>query len=215
MVLEYIQDTYDWRSLALAYLKQDAYKKGDYTLSSGRKSEHYVNCKPVTLSGQGLGPCLALMLEHIDLDVQAVGGLTLGADPLVVGLSQIIWGGSGGKIRVDGLIVRKKPKGYGANAWIEGKLPMRGAKVVVLEDVTTTGGSALIAVEKLRDAGYVVEKIITIVDRQVDGEADAKMKEANIELISLFTLQEIIDYEIDTEGDRSDSTGDDSQEDER
>ncbi len=69
----------------------------------------------------------------------------------------------------------------------------------MLEDVTTTGGSALIAVEKLRDAGYVVEKIITVVDRQVDGEADAKMKEANIELISLFTLQEIIDYEIPKE----------------
>ena len=97
---------------------------------------------------------------------------------------------------MDGLIVRKKQKGYGANAWIEGKLPPEGSKVVVLEDVTTTGGSALIAVEKLRDAGYIVEKIITVVDRQVDGEASAKMKEANIELISLFTLQEIIDYEI-------------------
>ena len=136
------------------------------------------------------------MLEHIEPGVAAVGGLTLGADPLVIGLSTLIWGGSGGNIRVDGLIVRKKQKGYGANAWIEGKLPPEGSKVVVLEDVTTTGGSALIAVEKLRDAGYVVEKIITVVDRQVDGEADAKMKEANIELISLFTLQEIIDFEI-------------------
>ena len=196
MVVEFIQDTYDWKPLALRYLKEDAYKQGDYTLSSGRKSEHYVNCKPVTLTGRGIGPICALMLEHIDPDVQAVGGLTLGADPLVSGLSTLIWGGSGGNIRVDALIVRKKQKGYGANAWIEGKLPMKGAKVVVLEDVTTTGGSALIAVEKLRDAGYVVEKIITVVDRQVDGEADAKMKEANIELISLFTLQEIIDFEI-------------------
>ena len=197
MVLEYIADLYDYRTLVLDLLKKNAYKKGEYTLSSGRKSEHYVNCKPVTLTGQGLGAVTALMLEYIDPDVAAVGGLTLGADPLVVGLSQVIWGGSKGELAIDALIVRKKQKGYGANAWIEGKLPPKGSKVVVLEDVTTTGGSALIAVEKLRDAGYVVERIITIIDRQVDGEADAKMKEANIELISLFTLQDVIDYEID------------------
>ena len=196
MVLEYIADLYDYRTLVLDLLKKNAYKKGEYTLSSGRKSEHYVNCKPVTLTGQGLGAVTALMLEYIDPDVAAVGGLTLGADPLVVGLSQVIWGGSKGELAIDALIVRKKQKGYGANAWIEGKLPPKGSKVVVLEDVTTTGGSALIAVEKLRDAGYVVERIITIIDRQVDGEADAKMKEANIELISLFTLQDLIDHEI-------------------
>ena len=196
MVLEYIADLYDYRTLVLDLLKKNAYKKGEYTLSSGRKSEHYVNCKPVTLTGQGLGAVTALMLEHIDPDVAAVGGLTLGADPLVVGLSQVIWGGSKGELAIDALIVRKKQKGYGANAWIEGKLPPKGSKVVVLEDVTTTGGSALIAVEKLRDAGYVVERIITIIDRQVDGEADAKMKEANIEIISLFTLQDLIDHEI-------------------
>ena len=196
MVLEYIADLYDYRTLVLDLLKKNAHKKGEYTLSSGRKSEHYVNCKPVTLTGQGLGAVTALMLEHIDPDVAAVGGLTLGADPLVVGLSQVIWGGSKGELAIDALIVRKKQKGYGANAWIEGKLPPKGSKVVVLEDVTTTGGSALIAVEKLRDAGYIVERIVTIIDRQVDGEADAKMKEANIELISLFTLQDLIDHEI-------------------
>ena len=196
MVLEFIADLYDYKTLALDLLKKNAYKQGDYTLSSGRKSEHYVNCKPVTLTGQGLGAVTALMLEYIDPDIAAVGGLTLGADPLVVGLSQVIWGGSKGELAIDALIVRKKQKGYGANAWIEGKLPPKGSKVVVLEDVTTTGGSALIAVEKLRDAGYVVERIITIIDRQVDGEADAKMKEANIELISLFTLQDLIDHEI-------------------
>ena len=94
MVLEYITDGFPWEKLLLDLLKVNAYKKGDYTLSSGRKSEHYVNCKPVTLTGEGLGAVCALMLEYIDDDVAAVGGLTLGADPLVVGLSQVIFGGT-------------------------------------------------------------------------------------------------------------------------
>ena len=68
MVLEYITDVFDWKTLALDLLKKDAYKKGDYTLSSGRKSEHYVNCKPVTLTGRGLSAVTALMLEYIDDD---------------------------------------------------------------------------------------------------------------------------------------------------
>ena len=66
MVLEFITDGFPWEKLALDLLKTDAYKKGEFTLSSGRKSEHYVNCKPVTLTGQGLGAITALMLEYID-----------------------------------------------------------------------------------------------------------------------------------------------------
>ena len=196
MILEYVTDTFDYKPRLLKLLKSDAYRKGDYTLSSGKKSEHYCNCKPVTMNGVGLQIVCSCIFEHIDDDVVAVGGLTLGADPLVVGVSVLVAGLGRGDLTVDALIVRKKQKGYGANAWIEGPQLPKGSKVVVLEDVTTTGGSALIAVEKLRDAGYVVERIITIIDRQVDGEADAKMKEANIELISLFTLQDLIDHEI-------------------
>ena len=73
---------------------------------------------------------------------------------------------------LNGLIVRKEPKGHGTGAWIEGPLPLEGAKVTVLEDVITTGGSAIKAAKKLRDAGYVVERVVAIVDRQEDGEAD-------------------------------------------
>ena len=98
---------------------------------------------------------------------------------------------SEGKIDLNGLIIRKEQKGYGANAWIEGKLPPKGSKVVVLEDVTTTGASAVKAVEKLRDAGYVVDRIITVVDRQVDGEADTNVLAAKCELISLFSIEEL------------------------
>jgi orotate phosphoribosyltransferase len=118
----------------------------------------------------------------------AVAGLTLGADPLVSGVA-VVCGLD--KIKLNALIVRKEAKGHGTGAYIEGPLPEKGSKVTVLEDVITTGGSAIKAVNRLRDAGYVVNRIISIVDRQEDGEADAAMKEADLELISLFKLDEI------------------------
>ena len=172
----------------LELLKKDAYKKGDYTLSSGRKSEHYVNCKPVTLSSRGLTLSSIMLLEAVEEDAVAVAGLTLGADPLVSGVA-VVCGLD--KIKVDALIVRKEAKGHGTQAYIEGKLPEKGAKITVLEDVITTGGSAIQAVKRLRDAGYTVNRIAAIVDRQVDGEADAAMKEADLELVSIFTLGDI------------------------
>ena len=94
---------------------------------------------------------------------------------------------------VNGLIVRKEPKGHGTQAWIEGLLPRERTNITVLEDVITTGGSAIKAVEKLRDAGYVVNRVVSIIDRQEDGEADAAMKEADLELISIFKLDELTD----------------------
>ena len=172
----------------LELLKKDAYKKGDYTLSSGRKSEHYVNCKPVTLSSRGLTLSSIILLEAVEKDAVAVAGLTLGADPLVSGVA-VVCGLD--NIKVDALIVRKEAKGHGTQAYIEGKLPEKGAKITVLEDVITTGGSAIQAVQRLRDAGYVVNRIAAIVDRQVNNEADAAMKEAGLELVSIFKLEDI------------------------
>ena len=172
----------------LELLKRDAYKKGDYTLSSGRKSEHYVNCKPVTLSSRGLTLSSIILLEAVEKDAVAVAGLTLGADPLVSGVA-VVCGLD--NIKVDALIVRKEAKGHGTQAYIEGKLPEKGAKITVLEDVITTGGSAIQAVNRLRDAGYVVNRIAAIVDRQVNNEADDAMKEADLELVSIFKLEDI------------------------
>ena len=172
----------------LAMLKEDAYRKGEYTLSSGKSSQQYVNCKPVTLTGRGLTLASIMLLQHVEEDSVAVAGLTLGADPLVSGVA-VVCGLD--KIKLNALIVRKEAKGHGTGAYIEGPLPEKGSKVTVLEDVITTGGSAIKAVNRLRDAGYVVNRIISIVDRQEDGEADAAMKEADLELISLFKLDEI------------------------
>ena len=169
----------------LELLKKYAYKKGEYKLSSGKTSEHYVNCKPVTLSGRGLTLASLLLLKEVNTNV--VGGLTLGADPLVSGVSLV--SALDGRM-VNALIVRKEAKGHGTQAWIEGLLPPEGTHVTVLEDVITTGGSSIKAVEKLRDAGYVVDRVVAIVDRQEDGEADIAMKEAGLELRSLFSLRD-------------------------
>ena len=169
----------------LELLKKDAYKKGEYKLSSGKVSEHYVNCKPVILSGRGLTLASLLLLKEVNTNV--VGGLTLGADPLVSGVSLV--SALDGRL-VNALIVRKEAKGHGTQAWIEGPLPPEGTRVTVLEDVITTGGSSIKAVEKLRDAGYVVDRVVAIVDRQEDGEADIAMKEAGLELRSLFSLRD-------------------------
>ena len=172
----------------LELLKNYAYKKGEFKLSSGKTSEHYVNCKPVTLSGRGLTLSSLLLLKEVETSY--VGGLTLGADPLVSGVALV---SALDSRLVNGLIVRKEAKGHGTQAYIEGLLPPEGTKITVLEDVITTGGSAIKAATRLRDAGYVVERVVAIVDRQEDKEADEFMESANLELRSLFTLDEVID----------------------
>tara|TARA_R100000008_G_scaffold81542_1_gene64901 strand:+ start:187 stop:729 length:543 start_codon:yes stop_codon:yes gene_type:complete len=167
-------------------LKKHSYKEGNFTLSSGKRSKHYVNCKPVTLSGRGLTLSSLLMLKEVD--TQVVAGLTLGADPLVSGVSLV---SALDSRMVNGLIVRKEAKGHGTKAWIEGLLPPEGTKITVLEDVITTGESAIIAVKRLRDAGYVVERVVALVDRQTNDEANTAMKLAGLELISIVQLAEL------------------------
>ena len=167
----------------LELLKKYAYKEGNFTLSSGKRSKHYINCKPVTLSGRGLTLSSLLMLKEVD--TQVVAGLTLGADPLVSGVSLV---SALDSRLVNGLIVRKEAKGHGTKAWIEGLLPPEGTKVTVLEDVVTTGDSAISAAKRLRDAGYEVERVITIIDRNEGGKE--AMKLVGLDLISLYTLKD-------------------------
>lgn len=174
------------RAVLLRMLAERAYRRGSFTLASGRTSEHYVNCKPVSLSGKGLALLGALMLEQVEPTAVAVAGLTLGADPLVsaVALQAALAGRD-----LDALIVRKEAKGHGTGAWLEGPLPEAGSRITVLEDVVTTGGSSLKAVRQLREAGYTVERVVTIVDRQEGGQE--AMTAAGLELCSLFLLEEV------------------------
>ena len=176
------------RHTLLELLKERAYRHGQYTLSSGKESEHYVNCKPVTLSCEGNALLSHLMIKMIEKEAVAVGGLTLGADPLVCGIAQKAY--YTGNRHIDALIIRKNPKGYGTKEVIEGNKPPKGSVVTVLEDVTTTGGSAMTAVNVLRDAGYIVNRVVAIVDRMDDHKI---WEENNIEFQSLFQLFELTD----------------------
>ena len=178
--------TEEQRSDLMRRLATSAYKRGHFTLASGRQSEHYVNCKPVSLSGVGLLLISTAMLNYVEEQSVAVAGLTLGADPLVSGVAMAA---SLAQKDLDALIVRKEAKGHGTGAWLEGPLPQSGALITVLEDVVTTGGSSLKAVNQLREAGYTVNRVITIVDREEGGAA--AMAAAGLELISLFHLSEI------------------------
>jgi orotate phosphoribosyltransferase len=170
----------------LERLAERAYRHGSFTLASGRSSNHYVNCKPVSLSSEGLALLGEQLLAEVEADAMAVAGLTLGADPLVsaVALQAALTGR-----RLDALIVRKEAKGHGTGAWLEGPLPPAGSTITVLEDVVTTGGSSLKAVTQLRQAGYRVNRVVAIVDRQEGGLA--AMTAADLELRSLFQLEEI------------------------
>ena len=168
----------------LELIKERGYRKGDFTLSSGKKSEHYVNCKPIILTGRGLTLTSLLMLKEVQTNV--VAGLTLGADPLVSGVSLV--SALDGRM-VNALIIRKEPKGYGTASQIEGPLPVKGSKITVLEDVVTTGGSSIKAVKVLRDEGYIVERVVSLVDRQ-EGGKDAMM-DNDLELCSLFTIEDL------------------------
>ena len=180
------QTSAEQRALLLQLLAERAYRHGQFTLASGRTSTHYVNCKPVSLSGLGLALLSAQMLELVEPEATAVAGLTLGADPLVSGVAQAA--ALAGR-QLDALIVRTEANGQGTGAWLEGPLPAAGSVITVLEDVVTTGGSSLKAVHQLREAGYTVNRVVTIVDRQEGGQE--AMTAAVLELRSLFLLEEV------------------------
>ena len=143
---------------------KEAVKFGDFTLSSGKKSDFYVDCRKITLHPQGARLIAQIILEKIKgSKVDAIGGLTLGADPItssVVALSDI-----------PGFIVRKKEKEHGTRQKIEGIIES-GFNVVIVEDVATTGASALQAIEAVEAVGAKVVKVIAVVDRE-EGAAEA------------------------------------------
>lgn len=174
------------RTWLLDFFCQSAYQEGDFVLSSGQKSTYYINGKQVTLHPLGALAIGRLLLAQLPLETQAVAGLTLGADPIVSAVSVV---SAYENQPVMALIIRKEAKGHGTMAYIEGPQLPQGADVVVLEDVVTTGQSALKAVKRLQDAGYQVNHVMALVDRQQGGAE--LYQEAGLEFHALFTIEQL------------------------
>lgn len=174
------------RSALLDLMCEVAYKEGDFTLSSGKKSTYYINGKQVTLHAQGALMVARLLLDMLPSGTVGIGGLTLGADPMVSAVSIV---GAYENKPVTPLIIRKEAKGHGTKAYIEGPELPTGSSVVILEDVVTTGASALKAVERLRDAGYKVNDILALVDRNQGGQELYKKEGLNFRPI--FTIDNL------------------------
>lgn len=137
-----------------------------FTLASGKTSNYYFNCKPTTLDPEGMnliGGILFQMLAHTD--VTAAGGLTLGADALANALAVISY--QHGK-PIKAFIVRKDVKDHGTKSAIEGSV-RTGERVVIIDDVITTGGSTITAIEKAKEAGLIIERVIALIDREEGG----------------------------------------------
>ncbi|MBS2022983.1 MAG: orotate phosphoribosyltransferase [Deltaproteobacteria bacterium] len=173
------------RGKLLALLTRLAYEKRNVVLASGRTSDFYIDTKQASLTAEGHFLVGRLVLARIQAKypgAQAVGGMTMGADPIAsaTSLTSFVWGAP-----IPAFYVRKEPKGHGTNQWLEGKKSIpAGAKVAVVEDVVTTGGSTLKAVERIRSEGFEVLGVVALVDRQEGGRQ--AVEAAGIALESLF-----------------------------
>lgn len=157
-----------------------------FRLASGRMSPYYIDAKKTTLDPEGAFLIGKIIFQLIrDLRADGIGGLTLGADPIAqaVAITSFIENQP-----IPAFIVRKEPKGHGTQAWLEGGL-QAGARVVVVEDVVTTAASTLKAIEKLKEAGHAVIKVIALVDRQEGGEQN--LAKSGYALDALFRLEDL------------------------
>jgi orotate phosphoribosyltransferase len=151
-----------------------------FTLASGRKSNYYFNCKPTTLDPEGMNLIGMIIFEMLkDTDITAAGGLTLGADPIANALSVISY--QKGK-PIKSFIVRKDVKDHGTKSAIEGNVNP-GEKIAIIDDVITTGGSTITAIEQARKSGLNVEMVITLIDREEGGRENILKYIDNIKTI--------------------------------
>jgi len=162
-----------------------ALKFGDFTLASGKKSTYYLDGKQISLHSVGLKLVSEGLLDLLDgVDFTAIGGMSIGADPIVGGVLTVA--AERGR-QLDGFLVRKESKGHGTKKYIEGPV-QPGTKVVVIDDVVTTGGSALEAVDRIVDFGCEVVCVVGIVDRKEGGAANFAAR--NLPFRSLLTIED-------------------------
>jgi len=190
-----VQDSQVARTDLLKLLTELSFAEREVQLVSGRHSNFYVDCKQTTLHPMGqvlVGHLVLHAIQEYEKQVNrklaAVGGLTLGADPIS---SAVAYTSALEEAPLPAFIVRKEAKGHGTGAFLEGlqNIPA-GSEVCVVEDVVTTGGSALKAVQRVRDAGYVVNLVVGLVDRLEGGRENTEA--ADVKLVTLFTRRDFL-----------------------
>jgi orotate phosphoribosyltransferase len=168
-------------------LRERAYQERPVTLASGKTSTFYLDCKQVTLTAEGhflVGQLFRAMIDEVAPAARAVGGLTMGADPLVSAVALMSFLAAR---PLEGFLVRKEPKGHGTGQWLEGGGGLGRGPVVVLEDVVTTGGSTIKAIERAKAAELDVAHVVALVDRMEGGR---EAVEAHAPMTALFTRQD-------------------------
>lgn len=178
------------RDELIQHVATHSLKKGEFTLASGRKSNYYINGKLSTLDARGAYLIARTFLAMIADDVpDAIGGLTLGADPIVGSMLSLA---GLEDLELKGFIVRKKTKDHGTKSLVEGPLSS-GEKVVIIEDVVTTGGSSLNAIKAVEETGCRVTRVLAVVDREEGGKENLASEGYRLE--SIFTARELLAYE--------------------
>ncbi len=181
----------DERQRLKELLLEKSYREGTFTLTSGKTSDFYIDGKQTTLDAEGGYLCGRLLYELIKDNpkpIDAVGGMTLGADPLVTAASIVSYLDND---PIPAFIVRKEAKGHGTGNYIEGKKNLRpGCRVALMEDVVTTGGTLIQVIKRVENEGFQVGLIVTVVDRQ-EGGAET-LKKAGYPLKAIFTRQQLI-----------------------
>lgn len=157
------------RARLIELFKAKSLQFGEFTLSSGMKSNYYFDGKRTTLDPEGAYLCAWLILEELrnrGIEADAIGGLTLGADPVVAAVAAVSFAERERFKPLPAFIVRKEPKKHGTQRYMEGFEGKPGSKVIILDDVCTTGESTRKAIERAEEAGYEVVAVICLVDRE-------------------------------------------------
>lgn len=179
------------RDRLAALLREHALVRESVMLSSGRRSSYYFDARQVLLDPEGAALAGALAWEALrDAAPAAVGGLTLGADPLVCAVSAAAWAHGS---RVTGFFVRKEAKKHGLQQWLEGPFIEEGTPVAVVDDVLTSGGSLVTALERARQAGGVVVAALVVIDRDEGGAGAVRDALGGAPLHALFTAPELLE----------------------
>jgi orotate phosphoribosyltransferase len=194
--------TIDHKQQLLALLAKESFRLGQFTLASGATSDYYIDCRTTTLHADGarfVGNAILDLLDENEVNADAVGGLTMGADPIVsaVSIASSLRALQSREKKgqdyplIHGFLVRKAEKTHGTGRRIEGFF-QSGARVVIVDDVCTTGGSTITAIEAAREAGMVIAAVVCIVERQeANGRPAVESAAGGAPFLALFTANDV------------------------